>query len=74
MLKYEQNVKHKYEEPDHIQMLVTSKVYGTEQKFIRLSKRFNKIKIDEEGQQWFDNPYKNKLIAKKIADQYKLEL
>ena len=36
--KYEENIKHKAEHPDHIRHILTSKVYATESKFIKIAR------------------------------------
>jgi RNase P subunit RPR2 len=64
VLKYEQNVKHKELNPDHISFLVTSINYATEQKFINISKKYNKVIKDESENEWIENPYKKKMEYK----------
>lgn len=48
MLKYEESVKHKLLQPDHQSSIMTSKQYGSEEKFTQLSKRFGKIEVGED--------------------------
>ena len=46
MYNYLSNVWHKIQHPDHVNHIVTSKVYGDGTKFIILSKKFKKYLMD----------------------------
>jgi hypothetical protein len=59
-MKYEECVKHKMLQPDHIRSILTSKEYATESKFIAVAKAMGKITVDENKQELFENPYKTK--------------
>lgn len=43
IMKYEECVKHKTLQPDHIKSILTSKEYASEAKFISIAKAMNKI-------------------------------
>eukprot|EP00347_Sterkiella_histriomuscorum_P011392 403372634 len=61
MLNYESCRMHKLLQPTHQQMLITSRNYSKEEKFIQVARRFNRTYIDQiTGQECFENPYKPK--------------
>eukprot|EP00347_Sterkiella_histriomuscorum_P018639 403344750 len=59
ILNYEVCRQHKIQKKDHLEFLFTSRDYSSEEKFIRLSKKFGKY-IYNSGQnaEYFFNPYK----------------
>lgn len=48
VMKYEECVKHKMLQSDHIRSILTSKEYASESKFIAVAKAMGKITIDED--------------------------
>jgi hypothetical protein len=57
IMKYEECVKHKMLQPDHIKSILTSKEYASEAKFVAVARAMGKITI-EDGKEMYDNPYK----------------
>jgi hypothetical protein len=42
IMKYEESVKHKMVQPEHVKSILTSKEYASEAKFIAVAKAMNK--------------------------------
>ncbi len=57
MFKYEAGVKHKLLFPSHSENILTSKEYGSEEKFTNICKLMKKIKVIE-GAEWYESPYR----------------
>jgi len=43
IMKYEECVKHKLVQPDHIKSILTSKEYASEEKFVAVAKAMGKV-------------------------------
>ena len=56
-MKYEECVKHKMLQPDHIKSILTSKEFASETKFIAVAQAMGKI-MNEDGKDRYENPYK----------------
>jgi hypothetical protein len=56
-MKYEECVKHKMLQPDHIKSILTSKEYASEAKFVAVARAMGKF-IIQEDKEMFENPYK----------------
>ena len=59
-MKYEECVKHKMLQIDHVKSILTSKEYANEGKFIAVARAMGKVLLDAEGREHFENPYKAK--------------
>lgn len=59
IMKYEECVKHKMLQPDHIKSILTSKEYASEAKFVAVARAMNKVQNDGEIE-LYENPYKAK--------------
>ena len=61
IMKYEECVKHKILQPDHIKSILTSKEYAQEAKFMAVAKAMGKVRYEEGGErEYYENPYKAK--------------
>lgn len=58
-MKYEECVKHKMLQPEHIKSILTSKEYASEAKFIAVARAMNKVTI-QDGSEMYQNPYKSR--------------
>lgn len=58
-MKYEECVKHKMLQPDHIKSILTSKEYASEAKFVAVARAMSKVQLENEIEH-FENPYKTK--------------
>ena len=56
-MKYEECVKHKMLQPDHIKSILTSKEYASEAKFVAVARAMNKV-VYENEKEYYENPYK----------------
>ncbi len=60
-MKYEECVKHKMLQPDHIKSILTSKEYACESKFIAVARAMGKVRFEDGGaKEFYENPYKSK--------------
>ena len=57
IIKYDRNIKHKAENPDHLSAILTSRDYGSEWQIINLAKENGKLIIEGEDL-YIENPYK----------------
>lgn len=61
IMKYEECVKHKMLQPDHIKSILTSKEYAQEGKFIAVARALGKVRFEDNGiKEYYENPYKTK--------------
>lgn len=58
-MKYEESVKHKLLNPDHVKSILTSKEYASEAKFVAVARALGKLDYDN-GKEIYENPYKSK--------------
>jgi hypothetical protein len=58
-MKYEECVKHKLMQPDHIKSILTSKEFASEGKFITVARAMGKVRYDN-SKESYENPYKAK--------------
>lgn len=56
IFRYEENLRHKEDLPDHAKSVLTSKYYATEKRFISLARALRKFQKLEE-KEYFENPY-----------------
>ena len=56
IFRYEDNIKHKEELPDHTKSVLTSKYYATEKRFISLARALKKVQ-KLENKEYYENPY-----------------
>lgn len=56
MLRYESNLKHKLNIPEHTGSIITSKEFCHEMKFISVARALGKSKI-ENDKEYFEDPY-----------------
>ena len=59
IFRYEENLKHKDDLPDHSKSVLTSKYYATEKRFISLARALKKVQKLEE-KEFYENPYSTK--------------
>ena len=63
-MSYEQKIRHAKLYPQHIDAIITSSHFATEDKFKELARNSLKIELDED-EEVFVNPYKNKWRKRK---------
>ena len=56
---YEQVKVHRQEKSSHIESIITSKHFASEEKFLSVSKSFNKMKVVD-GNEYYESPYCDK--------------
>ena len=56
-MKYEESVKHKMLQEDHIKAILTSKEFASENKFLAVARAMGKTKIIS-GMECVENPFK----------------
>lgn len=60
IMKYEECVKHKLLQIDHVKSILTSKEYATEAKFMAVARAMGKVRRVIGGIELYENPYKAK--------------
>jgi len=60
IMKYEECVKHKLVQEDHVKSILTSKEFASEEKFMAVAKAMDKVRLTPEGLELYTNPYSNK--------------
>ena len=57
IMKYEECVKHKLVQTDHVKSILTSKEFASEDKFMAVAKAMGKVRVSPEGLEIYANPY-----------------
>lgn len=73
IFRYEENLRHKEELPEHSRSVLTSKYYATEKRFISLARALRKFQKLEE-KEYFENPYASKEEKLSFKSDSKCEL
>ncbi len=67
IMKYEESVKHKMLEQDHIKSILTSKEFASETKFVSVARAMGKVKLIGETE-FFENPFKPREKKRKFTE------
>ena len=59
-MKYEECVKHKMTQNDHIKSILTSKEFASEGKFVAVARAMGKVRYTAPGIEIYESPYKSK--------------
>jgi len=70
-MSQEQRKRHELFQPGHVESILTSKHFASEEKFIKLARSLDKVVVND-GIEEFLNPYKSKMRKRKDQEEEKV--